>query len=95
MELTKIYVVTMWSGGKASRKWKTTDAPELLPQGTGIRFTSLDTQLEVQVIGNLSIEEYEHGSEQLRMAVNLPHEFEDGDVRGDDEPDGEPTLRLL
>ena len=95
MELEKIYVITMWSGGKASRKWKAAEKPDLLPQGTGIRFTNLDTQLEVQVIGSLSVEEYEHGTEQFVLAVNLPQDA-DGELRtGDDDPDDEPTLRLL
>ena len=58
-----IYLITVWSGGKAARKWKALEAPEVLPQGTGVTFQCLDTKLNVRVIGNISVEEFEQGAE--------------------------------
>jgi len=69
--MQRIYIITMWSGGRASKKWKSIDTPETLPQGTGVRFQSLDTQLTVQVIGSVSIEEFEQGAED---DLDLPPE---------------------
>ncbi len=66
--LRSVYVVTMWSGGHPSKTWKTLEVPELLPQGTGVAFINLDTKLRVQVIGDITIEEYEQGSALLEKA---------------------------
>jgi len=59
--MQRLFVVTIWSGGRACKKWKTTDKPELLPQGTGVRFIDFETKLSVEVIGTVSVEEYEQG----------------------------------
>ena len=63
--MQKYYVITMWTGGTSNRKWQSTEEPELIPQGTGVRFRSIETKLMVQVIGNVSVEEYESGLEYL------------------------------
>ena len=63
--MESIFIVTLWSGGKATKKWKTMERPELLPNGTGVKFMSLDTKLLVEVIGSVSVEEYEQGSVEL------------------------------
>jgi hypothetical protein len=67
-----LYIVTMWSGGRANKKWKTDEEPMLLTQGTGVRFRDLETRLTVQVIGSVSVEEYEHGLHDLTEEVDLP-----------------------
>jgi len=96
MELEKVYVVTMWSGGKPSRKWKTLQEPELLPQGTGMEFVSMDTKLTVKVIGSLSVEEYEQGSPELFFVdskppeAGVPAEKEGRETSGDAERDDPP-----
>ena len=69
MELEKVYVVTLWSGGRAARKWKTLTRPAALPEGTGVEFTCLETKLSVKVIGHISVEEYEQG-------MDLPEQLE-------------------
>ena len=84
-ELASVYVVTMWSGGRPSRKWKSLQKPELLPQGTGVAFTCLETGLGVQLIGSISIEEYEAGS----IALEIEMQSAMGVHRGTD-PDGTP-----
>ncbi|HNR31008.1 MAG TPA: hypothetical protein PKI11_08970 [Candidatus Hydrogenedentes bacterium] len=63
-----VYIVTMWSGGRPSKKWKTEQEPEVLPSGTGVRFTSVDTKLTVQLIGSVSVEQYESGKEEMEAA---------------------------
>jgi len=60
-----VYVVTMWSGGRPAKKWKTETLPEPLPMGTGVTFISLATKLRVTVIGSVSVEEYESGKEEI------------------------------
>jgi len=60
-----VYVITMWSGGRPAKKWKSYDKPELLPQGTGVLFTSIETKLSVSVIGSISVEEFESGKEEF------------------------------
>ena len=65
-----VYVITMWSGGRAAKKWKSFESPETLAQGTGISFTSAGTRLRVSVIGNISVEEYESGKEELELGLN-------------------------
>lgn len=62
------FVVTMWSGGRAAKKWKSEERPAPLPSGNGVEFTSAATRLKVQLIGNISIEEYESGKEEIEMA---------------------------
>lgn len=65
-----VYVITMWSGGRAAKKWKSDATPETLAQGTGVSFISAGTRLRVSIIGNISIEEYESGKEELEMGMN-------------------------
>jgi hypothetical protein len=65
-----VYVVTMWSGGRPAKKWKSEVIPEPLSQGTGVSFISTGTRLRVTVIGNISVEEYESGKEELEMGLN-------------------------
>ena len=60
-----VYIVTMWSGGRPAKKWKTYERPEVLTSGTGVCFESLDTKLPVQVIGSISVEEFESGQEEF------------------------------
>ncbi|MGC8738472.1 MAG: hypothetical protein ACP5UA_07475 [Candidatus Hydrogenedens sp.] len=64
-----VYVVTMWSGGRPAKKWKSFEYPNLLPQGTGVEFVCCETKLKVQVIGSVSVEEYESGKEDLEMGL--------------------------
>jgi hypothetical protein len=76
--MESIFIVTLWSGGRATKKWKTLERPELLPNGTGVKFTSLDTRLLVEVIGSISVEEYEQGSMELAEGAEpLAEEDED------------------
>lgn len=63
--MESIYIVTLWSGGRATKKWKTMERPELLEHGTGVKFTSLDTKLLVEVIGAVSVEQYEQGAMEV------------------------------
>ena len=65
-----IYIVTMWSGGTASKKWKSIDEPKLLAQGTGVEFTDTETKLKVRLVGSVSIEEFESGQEELEEAIS-------------------------
>lgn len=65
-----VYVITMWSGGRAAKKWKSDSLPETLAQGTGVSFISMGTRLRVSIIGNISVEEYESGKEELEMGLN-------------------------
>lgn len=66
-QLKSYYLVTMWSGGKPAKKWLTDGAPEVLPSGTGISFIDIQTKLQVQLIGSLSIEEYESGKSEIEI----------------------------
>lgn len=63
-----VYIVTMWSGGRPAKKWKTLAEPEVLPSGTGVCLVSLDTKLTVKVIGSISVEEFESGQEDFLAA---------------------------
>lgn len=69
-----IYAVTMWSGGMPAKKWQTLEKPELLPQGTGIRFVSRETKLTVEVIGSVSVEEFQSGKDEIEA---IRDRFED------------------
>ena len=89
--LETIYVITIWSGGKAGRKWKSLMRPELLPQGTGVRFTSLESRLMVEIIGSISIEEYEQGSDLLKKVVGEEPSAEM--PKPEDGPEGDPPKR--
>lgn len=60
-----IYAVTMWSGGMPAKKWQSFDKPELLPQGTGIKFVCRETKLTVELIGSVSVEEYQSGKDDI------------------------------
>lgn len=68
--MKSLYIVTMWSGGAASKKWKSLEEPRLLPEGTGVEFTDLETKLKVRLVGSLSIEEFESGTEDLHQAIS-------------------------
>jgi len=68
--MKSIYIVTMWSGGSAAKKWKSVEAPQLLPQGTGVEFTDVETKLPVRLVGSVSIEEFESGQEELELAIS-------------------------
>jgi hypothetical protein len=59
----------MWSGGRAAKKWKTFEVPTLLPQGTGVEFICNATKMRVQLIGNVSIEDFESGKEEVEMGI--------------------------
>lgn len=65
-----VYVITMWSGGRPAKKWKSDAMPETLAQGTGVSFINAGTRLRVSVIGNISVEEYESGKEELEMGLS-------------------------
>lgn len=95
MELQKVFVITMWSGGKPSRKWKSLAEPELLPQGTGLRFKSMDTQLTVSVIGSLSVEEFEQGDPATWFADSESPMKEDSEAKPRDDKGGGPELTVL
>ena len=64
-----IYLITMWSGGRPAKKWKSEVKPEPLPQGTGVSFVSAGTKLPVSVIGSISVEEFESGKEELELGI--------------------------
>jgi hypothetical protein len=68
--MKSIYIITMWSGGGPAKKWKSTDEPQLLPQGTGVEFTDNETKLRVRLVGSVSIEEFESGNEELQEAIS-------------------------
>ncbi len=72
--MKKIYAITMWSGGQAAKKWQTLEKPELLPSGTGIRFVCRNTKLTVELIGAISVEEYESGKDDIEA---IRDHFED------------------
>ncbi len=81
--MKKIYAITMWSGGQAAKKWQTFEKPELLPSGTGIRFVCRNTKLTVELIGAISVEEYESGKDDIeairdRFEDDAPDEPERG-----------------
>jgi len=71
MDLANVYLITMWSGGKAAKKWKTIDQPEILQNGTGVRFVSMSTKLKVDVIGSVSVEQFEEGSALLEKEASV------------------------
>ena len=65
--LQTVYLVTIWAGNEPAKQWKTRTKPELLETGTGVVFTDLATGLSVELIGSISVEQYEQG----RMAGGL------------------------
>ena len=69
-----IYAITMWSGGMPAKKWQTFEKPELLPQGTGIKFVCRETKLTVELIGSVSVEEYQSGKDDIE---SIRDRFED------------------
>ncbi len=71
MKLADVYLITMWSGGKPAKKWKSTIPPELLPNGTGVRFVNMSSKLSVEVIGSVSVEQFEEGSELLEKEASI------------------------
>lgn len=68
--MKSVYIVTMWSGGSAAKKWKSIEEPQLLPQGTGVEFSDIETKLRVRLVGSVSIEEFESGQEDLEFAIS-------------------------
>lgn len=70
-----IYAITMWSGGMPAKKWQTFEKPELLPQGTGIKFVCRETKLAVELIGSVSVEEYQSGKDDIE---SIRDHFEGG-----------------
>ena len=68
--MKSLYIVTMWSGGAASKKWKSLEEPKMLPEGTGVEFTDIETKLKVRLVGSLSIEEFETGQAELEEAIS-------------------------
>ncbi len=65
--MKSVYVITMWSGGRPAKKWKSFEAPQLLSNGTGVAFINAETKLHVQIIGSISIEEFESGKEEIEI----------------------------
>ena len=87
--MRSIYVVTVWSGGRPAKKWKSAEVPELLPNGMGVSFVNLDTKLKVKAIGNISVEEYESGKEDIEIGFyhdsvatpeTQPQTFDDSNI---------------
>lgn len=72
--MKSVYVITMWSGGRPAKKWKSEQIPTLLSQGNGVSFVSLETRLEVQVIGSISVEQYESGKEDFDLRTSREQE---------------------
>lgn len=70
--MKSVYVVTMWSGGRPAKKWKSEERPGELPNGTGVSFISMGTRLKVTVIGSISVEEFESGKEEIEMGGGAP-----------------------
>jgi len=90
-----IYAVTMWSGGMPAKKWQTFEKPELLPQGTGIRFVSRETKLTVEVIGSVSVEEFQSGKDDIEsIRDHFEDEAPEGSVRSNPR-DGNGIDRLF
>lgn len=67
--MKKIFLITMWSGGRPAKNWKSDSEPELLPSGTGVRFINRETRLSVSVVGSISVEEFESGKEELELEL--------------------------
>ena len=88
--MESVYLITMWSGGKASKKWKSAERPEPLSQGTGVRFTNLETKLTVEIIGSISVEEFELGSIQLEEESKLEGSDDQSDEKPDEQADEKP-----
>ena len=63
--MRSIYVITIWSGGRPAKKWQSYGEPELLPTGNGVRFINIETKLSVSIIGNISVEHFESGREEI------------------------------
>ena len=82
--MESVFIVPLWSGGRATKKWKTTERPELLAHGTGVKFVSLDTKLPVEVIGSVSVEEYEQGSVEFSEGARPAPLSEDEDDDDDE-----------
>ena len=70
MKLASVYLITMWSGGRAAKRWKTISPPEVLQNGTGVRFVNMSTKLSVEVIGSVSVEQFEEGSDLLEKEAS-------------------------
>jgi hypothetical protein len=79
-----VYLVTLWSNGEPGKQWKTLRRPTTLPEGTGVIFRDMASRLSVQLIGSISVEEYEFGqlAREEREAVRKGAE---GDVDNNSE----------
>lgn len=102
--MKSVYVVTMWSGGRPAKKWKTDAPPQLMSAGTGVEFLNVATRLKVQVIGSISIEEFESGKEEIELGTShgTQHRprrnvslIEDDDPNGEDDKSRENDLKRL
>jgi hypothetical protein len=94
--MKSVYVVTMWSGGRPAKKWKSGEEPKALPQGTGVEFINSETRLRVQVIGSISIEQYESGKEEFETRIgreSTPTENRD-DFDPEPPPEGSNIRRI-
>ena len=91
-----IYAVTMWSGGLAAKKWQTFEKPELLPQGTGIRFICRESKLSVEVIGSVSVKEYQSGKDEIEaIRERFPDEVREARVVPSPKDGGNGIERLF
>ncbi len=89
--MRSIYVITMWSGGRPAKKWRSYEAPRELPTGTGVEFVSVDTKLAVRVIGSISVEEFESGREEIESGT---YEGIEGVAAPVEPPEEKPSKRI-
>lgn len=90
-----VYVITMWSGGRPAKKWKSYEKPQQLSTGTGVSFVSTDTRLEVQVIGSISVEQFESGKEEFEERFSREIKPEGGGDDGPPKDSGSNIKRLF
>lgn len=74
--MRSIYVISIWTGGGRARQWKAYDEPKVLANGMGVEFTNIDTRLRVIVIGNISVEQFESGKEEIEAIPPRPRDPE-------------------
>lgn len=91
--MKSVYVITMWSGGRPAKKWKSDVHPELLSTGTGVAFVNAETRMSVRVVGSISVEEYESGKEELDQAIAELMRVDPLD-RGEKLPPGGPDSNI-
>jgi hypothetical protein len=92
--MRSVYVITMWSGGRPAKKWQSLEKPALMEQGTGIRFVNRETKLTVEIIGSISVEEFESGKEDIEIGF-YHTSSDDTDVDTDDTDANKPRKALL